>query len=214
MKSENLAFMVLYCFSQSCTTPVNDPLPKENNSTVAQEEWKEPRDYNINDDVDSSSISYVSDADVELSNVEKDIETAVEITQTIVEAGNEILDTKRRKDSLKLSRKGKMLAYQLGVSFKNEKLALKAYSELNDKEYVCVFKRGRKEYLLVKCLNRSETEFDEELEAYKKEYEGDVIGEIKKIDLVIECGTRNTPRLVKIIKSRKNEIQVDCLSCK
>lgn len=213
MKSSNLSHLLLICLFQCCTTPVDDPSPKEDNSMLVYEDQRLSDDAATVEDPDTSVSIRIGGEEVALEDIEAGVETAIDITKTIADATNELLESKRRKDSVKLSLREKMFAYRLGVSVKNEKLVLEAYSNLSDKEGVFAFKRGRREYFLVKYQDKSEEDLDRELNDYKEEHSGEVIGEIRKTDLMKECGKRKTPGLTSRIKSRKNKIQLDCLTC-
>ena len=214
MKSKILTHLILVCLFQSCTAPVDDPLPKEEDAVVVREELKQLDNHSTGENIDTSTTIHIGRAEVELGEVEEGVEAAIDITQTIVEAGTEMLDAKRRNDSIKLSRREKMFAYQLGIPCRNEKLILDAYKNLTDKEGVYVFKKSRKEYLLVKYQSKSEGDLDKELVEYRSLHTGEVIGEIKKIDLVRECGKKKSPRLTGWLKSRKSKIQLECLTCR
>ncbi|MCC6372972.1 MAG: hypothetical protein IT236_18360 [Bacteroidia bacterium] len=131
----------------------------------------------------------------------------------IIDAKNELLERKRKNDSIRLSRREKMFAYQLGLPLKNEKLLMEAFEKLSDPTSVYALKKSNTEYLLVKFEDKSEEDLDTELDAYKAEHADEVIGSIKKIDLVRECGKKKMPVLAGKIKKRKNDTQIDCLIC-
>lgn len=147
------------------------------------------------------------------ADIQSDIELVIEKSEVIFDMGKELIENKRRKDSVLLSKREKMYAYQLGAPLKHEKLVIEAYQKLSDTKGVCVLKKSRKEYLLVKYENKEEDVLDYELEEYKQEHADEVIGEIKKIDLMRECGKRKKPILSGKLKKRKGKIEINCLTC-
>lgn len=214
MKSKITTFLILFFLFQSCSTQVDNPPPKEDNSVVVYENPNQSNNT-ATDVISDTSVSIeIGGEEIELTEIEEGVETIINVTQTIVEAGNDMLEAKRRKDSIKLSQREKMFVYQLGIPFKNTKQLLEAYENFSDKEGVCVFKKSHKEYLLIKYQSKSEEDLDKELDDYRSDYAAGVIGEIKKIDLVRECGKRKSPSIKGKLKSRKKNIKLDCLICK
>jgi hypothetical protein len=137
----------------------------------------------------------------------------IEDAKELIEAGHELLEEKRKNDSIKLLQRERTFAYQLGLPFKKEKLLFEVYKKLSDTKAVYAFKIDRNEYVLIKYEGKSEEELDDELEAYKTLYGAEVIGNIKKIDLVKECGKRKMPILTGKIRVRRDTTEINCLTC-
>lgn len=189
--SNKVIKIVMSCaLLQSCS----DSVPKSDQSTVVKtnrkEDQKEPNEKT------KSQTQVIIDAGT-----------------TILEPGADLLNKKRKNDSIRLAKREKMFAYQLGVPLKSEKLVIEAYAKLSDVEGVCVLKKSRNEYLLIKYEDKSEKLLDEDLENYKSEHTGEIMGEVRKVDLVKECGKRKKPILSGKISKRKGNIQIDCLTC-
>ena len=142
-----------------------------------------------------------------------DVEETIEAGKQIIEAGKELMDEKRKNDSIRLSKREKMFAYQLGLPIENEKLVIEAYEKLSDIQGVYALKKSRNEYILIKYEDKDEEKMDEELTDYKSQHATEVIGEIKKIDLIKECGKRKKPVLNGKLKKRKDDTQINCLTC-
>jgi hypothetical protein len=141
------------------------------------------------------------------------IDETIEAAGKIVDAGKNLVEAKRKNDSILESKREKMFAYQLGVPMKSKDQVVEAYEKLSDTKGVYVLKKSRKEYVLVKYEDKPESQVDEELQDYKDDHAEEVIGEIKKVDLVKECGKRKKPVLSSRIKKRKDDTQIDCLTC-
>lgn len=167
------------------------------------------------DQVETIELPEISaDTNSESRNeVQSDVELVIQTGEVLLDIGKDLVENKRKKDSVFLSKREKMYAYQLGAPLKHEKLAIEAFQKLSDTKGVCVLKKSRKEYLLVKYENKEEEVLDQELATYKIEHSEEVIGEIKKIDLMRECGKRKRPVLSGKIKKRKSEIEIGCLTC-
>jgi hypothetical protein len=198
----NLKVMLLACFTfLSC----NESPPKEDTSIT----------------LDTTSIipysldTLLADEVVPLADTTPQtvVEEIIEDGKLILEAGKELLNEKRKNDSIRLSKREKMYAYQLGLPCKNQKLLLEAYKKLSDLQSVYALKKDRNEYLLVKYEDKSEEQLCAELDTYKEAHANEIIGTIKVIDLFIECGKRKKPILSGKIKKRRDDTQIDCLTC-
>jgi len=141
------------------------------------------------------------------------VQEILEDGKVVINAGKELLNEKRKNDSIKLSRREKMFAYQLGLPIKNEKLLMEAYKKLSSTQDIYAFKRDKNEYLLVKYEDLPREELELGLEAYRNLHANEVIGAIKIIDLAWECGKRKMPVLTYKIKMRKDTTQINCLTC-
>src|SRR6218665_2404411 len=147
-----LRVAIVLIFAVSCS----EPAEKEDNSVLLQTEFAE---------------------DTPEAGGKTDVENAIEAAKAIIDARNDILDTKRRRDSTRLARREKMFAYQLGLSFRNKQLAIEAYKRLSDAEGVRVLKKSKKEYLLIKFDDRDEDLLKAELENYIDENGDEATGQ-------------------------------------
>lgn len=141
------------------------------------------------------------------------VDESIDAARKLVAERRDMVNAKRKNDSIQLSKREKMFAYQLGVPMKTTKLVLEAYERLSDTKNVFALKRSKKEYILVKYDGKSESQVDNELESYIELHADEVIGEIKKVDLMALCGKRKKPILSAKLKKRKDETEVECLTC-
>lgn len=198
-----LSYSLCICILFSCSDPPpkQDQAIESNPAVSAQVETFEQAEVSVDTSGESAN------------DVQGDVELVIQTGEVLLDIGKELVENKRKKDSVFLSKREKMYAYQLGAPLKHEKLVMEAFQKLSDTKGVCVLKKSRKEYLLVKYENKEEEVLDQELATYKIEHSEEVIGEIKKIDLMRECGKRKRPVLSGKLKKRKSEIEIDCLTC-
>lgn len=185
-----------------CLVACENEIPKEDVSTLLDSLSK-------NDSV----VVSVEEPPLKDTTVKTEIETMVDESKKILETIQELAEAKRKNDSIKLAKREKKFAYQLGLPLKSEKLVREAYESLTNTEGVRVLKKSRREYLLILYEGKDEITIDEELEQCKEEYGSEVIGEIKKIDLMLECGKNKEPFRSDPIKHRKSKIEIECLIC-
>lgn len=183
-----------------------------------------PRDEGIKDPYSPATEAVVTtesdpqeamepDTDPESDSAMSPEQALIEVGAAAVQFGKDVWDAKKRNDSIKMARRDKMYAYQLGVAFKDEAPLLDAYEKLSNQENVLAFKKSRKEYMLVLYKGNSLEEMKSELETYRDNYEGQITGEVKIIDLMQECGRRKQPKSAGTISKRKKKTVVECLTC-
>lgn len=187
------ATSLLLLFTQ-CTVPV-----------LKQEPENEPQKDSIH--------TFISPQENHQEKTDPLVESIIETAPEIIEIGKEIIEEKQRRDSIKIAERGGMFAYQLGVGFRHERLVIEAYEKLMDKDHVCVFKLGRKDYILIKYEGKNEKQLEDELASIRELYSADVTGDVKLIDLMRECGRNEKPMLTHKIKQRRKDIIIDCLTC-
>lgn len=186
--------LVTIIVSSALLQGCSDSVPKSDQSTVVKS--------NRNDSEKETS-----------ERTKTESEVIIDAGTTLLETGAQLLKTKRLNDSIRLAKREKMFAYQLGVPLKSEKLVIEAYGKLSNVDGVCALRKSRNEYLLIKYEDKSEKQLDEDLESYKSEHAGEIMGEVRKVDLVKECGKRKKPILSGRISKRKGNVQIDCLTC-
>jgi hypothetical protein len=172
----------------------SDPPQRQDTSTVVHSEPKEEKKQESKKEISK-------------------LELAADVLKTGMEMGRDAMDRKRQRDSVAIATRDKMFAYQLGVPIRTEKGVFEAYEKLSDVEGVCVLKRSRKEYLLIKLQGEDEHQLYVDLVSYKEEHGAEVIGKIEVIDLVAECGKGKRPNWASKLKKRKSAIEIDCLTC-
>ncbi len=186
----------------SCLVACGNDIPKENIDTLLDSLSKK-----------DSVIPSIKEPPILDTTVKTEIEAMVDDSKKILETIQELAEIKRKNDSIKLAKREKKFAYQLGLPLKSEKLVREAYENLTNTEGVRVLKKSRHEYLLILYEGKEETIIDEELAQYQEEYASEVIGEIKKIDLMLECGKNKEPFRSDPIKHRRSKIEIECLTC-
>jgi hypothetical protein len=144
---------------------------------------------------------------------ETEVETAVRNAKVIINAGQELIDKKRRRDSIRMAGREKMFAYQLGFIIKEKSGAVEAYKRLNDTKGVFILKKGKHKYLLVKFEDKDEMVLLDELDDYIAEHGDEITGAVKIIDLVNECGRHKKPVQDASIEEKRSDLSIDCLTC-
>jgi hypothetical protein len=185
-----------------CLVACENEIPKEDISTLLDSLSK-----------NDSTVFSIKETPIQDTTVKTDVETMVDESKRILETIQELAEIKRKNDSIKLAKREKKFAYQLGLPLKSEKLVREAYENLTNTEGVRVLKKSRHEYLLILYEGKDEATIDEELEQCKEDYGSEVIGEIRKIDLMLECGKNKEPFRSDPIKHRRSKIEIECLTC-
>ena len=130
-----LSYSLCICILFSCseTPPKQDQAIDSGPTISAQVETFEQAEVSV----DTSSES--------ANDVQDHVELVIQTGEVLLDIGKELVENKRKKDSIFLSKREKMYAYQLGAPLKHEKLAIEAFQKLSDTKGVCVLKKSRKE---------------------------------------------------------------------
>jgi hypothetical protein len=129
----------------------------------------------------------------------------------------DMVENKKRKDSIRNENKEPFWVYQIGDAYASEDLACKEFEILSGIPNIKIFKRARHEYYLVKDDGLSNREdYEETFGEVKKSIQALSALRVKIIDLSHEyCSSKTKPTTDKPIRYKVNgeKIPVSCLVC-
>ena len=137
--------------------------------------------------------------------VEEAIDVAVDLTKLMVRK-------LRVNDSIRMSNREKMFAYQIGFPLNNKEETFEVFKGIKDSIGLFVLKVSRKDYYVVKFDGSSKEELESGLDNYNKTLSPD-IGRAKVINLASLCSRREKLMRGENLTKRKEEIELPCLIC-
>lgn len=118
----------------------------------------------------------------------------------------------KKNDSIRMSNREKMFAYQIGFKIKREENVFEVYEKIPDKTGVFVIRAGRKHYYLVKYEGKSKEELIEKLDEYNNTIPVD-LGRASVVNLTTLCSRREKLTRDEDLSKRKEDIELPCLIC-
>jgi len=142
-----------------------------------------------------------------------DVETAKEVIDVTLEVGKVFIKNLKTNDSIKMSKREKMYAYQIGLPIRHERDLFEEYKKLYDVESVFILKKSRKDHYIVKYEGKSKEELEAGLENFKNDLPPEIVGGVKIINMGIFCSKREKLMVGEKITKRKEETELPCLIC-
>lgn len=170
--------------------------PKTNDSVVVEPSV-------VNQDTESSTESTTSSNEKIAKEV---LDATVDLTKTVIK-------TLKVNDSIRVANREQMYAYQIGLPIRHEDEVFEEYAKLENTEAVCVLKRSRKEFYLLKYEGKTKEELSEGLEAYKKSISSDLSGGARVINVMSLCPKREKLMKGRNLSKRKEQEEIPCLIC-
>jgi hypothetical protein len=182
-----------------------DNAPKDNNSVLVSEE--------NNNNEPAPEVKDSSEGNLPKVEMTEDAQTAIAIIDKVVGLGKGAIKKMKIKDSISMANREKMYAYQIGLPVRHEDDIIDEYNKLTNAEDVYVFKKGRREYLMIKFEGKTEKELNDSLESYKNQLPVEIVGSAKIINLMSICSRKETLVIGEKIKKNKKSNEVPCLIC-
>lgn len=139
-------------------------------------------------------------------------ELAKEAIGAAVDLTKFIITNLKKNDSIRMSNREKMFAYQIGFKIKREENVFDVYKKIPDKTGVFVIRAGRKHYYLVRYEGKSKEELIEKLDEYNNSIPVD-LGRASVVNLTTLCSRREKLTRDEDLSRRKEDIELPCLIC-
>lgn len=142
-----------------------------------------------------------------------DAELVLEAFTVAVDITEGVVDDKRRSDSIRRANKEKLWAYQIGFEKTDKDDVFEVYDKLIDLNVdgLYVFRKARKDYIIVKYEARAKDDLVNELADFKSKIAG-VDSKVEVINLMDFCSLKEVVRKDGEISKRK-KTPIPCLTC-
>lgn len=195
-----LSFLVMAFVPSAC---VNEP-PKQDTAVIVKDA----------DGTETEQNQIGSTAETtENEQSDKDLEAVKEAVNTTIDLGKAFIKNLKVNDSIKMSHREKMFAYQIGLPIRHERDIFEEYKKLYDVESVYILKISRKDHYIIKYEGKTEEDLQNELADFKSQLPAEITGGVKIINLARLCSKRDNLKIGEKITRRKENTELPCLIC-
>jgi hypothetical protein len=164
----------------------------------------------------SESSTTTNNTTIDTIKKKSDLEVYVDAGKEGVTVVKDLIDNKHLKDSIRNTDKDRVWVYQIGSPFSSEELAAKAYNKIKSIPHLYIFRKGRKEYYIVKEDGYPTKEhLQDSLGSVKRQVSAVSSYQVEIKDLSIECSSKKQPTNCAPIKYKVdgNKLEVECKEC-
>lgn len=150
------------------------------------------------------------------SDTVKTEDDATKLANAIVGAIEEGIDNKHRNDSIRNANKTRMWVYQIGAPINDDKLAGQTLDKLGAIPNLCIFKKSRGEYYIIKDDGYDTKEqLLDSIASVKKQLAVVSTDRVEIVDLSIQCSSKRQPTTSGPIKYKVDgdRKEAKCLVC-
>lgn len=144
----------------------------------------------------------------ENSDIDEYVENGIKV-DSLVESK---IEKKHLKDSIKRANRKQIWVYQIGTPKKYDSELIGALKLLDTISNICVFKKSRKSYYIIKDDGCSKKELENSLDSVKSMLAG-ITKRVDIINLDSFCNKKEKIKEIKKITDKKNKIEIPCFEC-